>query len=64
MIYNFIVKLKGLEFKYKAEANNVSDAMIKIREHIKNAVELTEVKSDNFKKINTKNNDFLNFLTI
>jgi hypothetical protein len=61
MIYNFTVKLKGLEFKYKTEADNVTDAMIKVRNHIKNAVELTELKSDNFEVPSTKSNEFINF---
>lgn len=44
MVYNFTVKLKGLTFKYKAEADNVTDAMVKVRNHIKNSVELIEDK--------------------
>ena len=44
MIYNFTVKLKGLTFKYKVEADNVTEAKIKVRNHIKNAVELIEDK--------------------
>ena len=44
MIYNFTVKLKGLTFKYKSEADNVTDAMVKVRNHIKNSVELIEDK--------------------
>jgi len=56
MIYNFKVKLKGVEFKYKTEADNVTEAMIKIRNYIKNSVELIEIKSNN-----TKSNNFINF---
>lgn len=56
MIYNFTVKLKGLEFKYKAEADNVTDAMIKVRNHIKNAVVLVEDKP-----ISQPENNFINF---
>lgn len=44
MIYNFTVKLKGLTFKYKVEADNVFEAKIKVRNHIKNTVELIEDK--------------------
>jgi hypothetical protein len=44
MIYNFTVKLKGLTFKYKSEADNVTDAMVNVRNHIRNAVELVEDK--------------------
>ncbi len=56
MIYNFICKLKGIDFKYKVEAENVNDAMIKVRNHIKNAVEITEVQ-----KIEKPKSDFIDF---
>lgn len=56
MIYNFTVKLKGFEFKYKSEADNITDAMIKVRNHIKNAVELSVEKP-----IEKPENDFINF---
>lgn len=56
MIYNFICKLKGIDFKYKVEAENVNDAMIKVRNHIKNAVEITEVQ-----KIEKPQSDFIDF---
>lgn len=56
MIFNFMVKLKGFEFKYKTEAENVTDAMVKVRNHIKNAVELTEVKP-----ITNPENDVIDF---
>lgn len=56
MIYNFICKLKGIDFKYKVEAENVSDAMIKVRNHIKNAVEITEIKP-----IEKPQSDFIDF---
>lgn len=51
-----MVKLKGFEFKYKTEAENVTDAMIKVRNHIKNAVELIEIKP-----VVKPENDFLDF---
>ena len=44
-IYNFICILKGKEFKYKVEAHNLTEAKVKVREHIKNAVEIKEVKT-------------------
>jgi len=56
MIYNFICKLKGVDLKYKVEAENVTDAMIKVRNHIKNAVEITEVQ-----KIEKPKSDFIDF---
>jgi len=43
MIYNFKCTLKGIDFKYKVEAENSTNAMIKVRNHIKNAVQLTEI---------------------
>lgn len=43
MIYNFICKLKGIDFKYKVEAEDITEAKIKVREHIKNAVQIEEV---------------------
>jgi len=52
MKYKFIVRLKGVDFKYQTEANNITEAKIKIRNHIKNAVELIEDKPEN---------DFINF---
>lgn len=55
MIYNFNCKLKGQTFKYKVEAENITQAKIKVREHIKNAVEIDEVAPQ------TKNDDFINF---
>ena len=51
MIYNFICKLKGVDLKYKVEAENVTDA-----NHIKNAVEITEVQ-----KIEKPKSDFIDF---
>ena len=44
MIYNFNCKLKNNTFKYKVEAENITQAKIKVREHIKNAVVIEEVK--------------------
>lgn len=43
MIYNLICNLKGIDFKYKVEANSLLEAKIKVREYIKNKVEITEV---------------------
>ena len=40
--YNLICTLKGINFKYKVEANSLLEAKIKVREHIKNKVEITE----------------------
>ena len=53
MIYNFNCKLKRITFKYKVEAENITQAKIKVREHIKNSVEIEEVilkpvKNDSF----------------
>ena len=58
MIYNFICTLKGIDFKYKAEAENITDAMIKVRNHIKNAVEIEEFIQE---PINQASNDFIDF---
>ena len=44
MIYNFNCKLKNNTFKYKVEAENITQAKVKVREHIKNAVVIEEVK--------------------
>ena len=56
MIYNFICKLKGVDLKYKVEAENITDAMIKVRNHIKNTVEITEIKP-----IEKPQSDFIDF---
>lgn len=58
MVYNFICTLKGIDFKYKAEAENITDAMIKVRNHIKNAVEISEFIQE---PLNQKPNEFLHF---
>jgi len=58
MVYNFICTLKGIDFKYKAEAENITDAMIKVRNHIKNAVEISEFIQE---PINQASNDFIDF---
>ena len=58
MIYNFICKLKGVDLKYKVEAENITDAMIKVRNHIKNTVEITEIKP--FEKPQSDFIDFFN----
>jgi predicted small metal-binding protein len=57
MIYNFTCTLKGIDFKYKAEADNITDAMIKVRNHIKNAVEISEFIQE---PVNEKPNKFIN----
>ena len=44
MIYNFNCKLKGHTFKYKVEAESLPEAKVKVRNIIKNAVEIEEVK--------------------
>ena len=44
MIYNFIAKLKGVDFKYKVEAENIADAKVKLRNHIKNSVDIIQVE--------------------
>lgn len=44
MIYNFNCKLKGHTFKYKVEAESLLEAKVKVRNIIKNAVEIEEVK--------------------
>lgn len=58
MVYNFICTLKGIDFKYKAEAENITDAMVKVRNHIKNAVEIEEFIQE---PINQKSNEFMDF---
>jgi hypothetical protein len=40
MIYNFNCTLKGIDFKYKIEADSLEDAKIRVRNHIKNAVNI------------------------
>lgn len=55
-IFKLICTLKGIDFKYKVEANSLLEAKIKVREHIKNKVEITEVTPtdpmvDNLKNI-------------
>jgi len=57
MIYNFICTLKGIDFKYKVEANDLLEAKIKVREHIKNKVEIKEVE----RPINKTSMDFIEF---
>lgn len=56
-VFNFICTLKGQEFKYKIEAYSEFDAKVKLREYIKNSVELELVTP----KQPTPNSDFLNF---
>lgn len=58
MIYNFICTLKGIDFKYKVEAENITEAKVKVREHIKNAVLIEEFIQE---PINQASNDFIEF---
>jgi len=58
MIYNFICTLKGIDFKYKVEAENITEAKVKVREHIKNAVQIEEFIQE---PINQASNDFIEF---
>jgi len=58
MIYNFICTLKGIDFKYKTEADSLAEAKVKVRNHIKNAVEIEEFIQE---PINQKSNDFIDF---
>ena len=58
MIYNLTCTLKGIDFKYKAEAENITDAMIKVRNHIKNAVEISEFIQE---PANQKSKEFVDF---
>lgn len=58
MIYNFICTLKGIDFKYKVEAENITEAKVKVREHIKNAVQVEEFIQE---PINQASNDFIDF---
>lgn len=58
MIYNFICTLKGIDFKYKVEADSLLEAKVKIREHIKNSVEIDEYIKE---PINQKSNEFIDF---
>ena len=58
MIYNFICTLKGVDFKYKVEAVNLTEAKIKVRDYIKNSIHIEEVVK---KPISKSSTDFLNF---
>ena len=58
MIYNFNCKLKGIDFKYKTEADSLSEAKVKIREHIKNSVEIEVIVLE---PTNKATSDFMNF---
>ena len=55
MIYNFNCTLKGIDFKYKIEADSLEDAKIRVRNYIKNAVEIEWITPKE------KPNDFMNF---
>jgi len=48
MIYNFICTLKGVDFKYKVEANNITEAKVKVRDYIKNSIHIEEVPTKDF----------------
>lgn len=58
MVYNFICTLKGVDFKYKVEATSLLEAKVKVRNHIKNAVEINEYIKE---PINNKSNEFIDF---
>lgn len=58
MVYNFICKLKGIDFKYKVEAENITEAKVKVREHIKNAIQIEEFIQEPIKQAS---NDFIEF---
>jgi predicted small metal-binding protein len=58
MIYNFNCILKGISFKYKVEADNITEAKVKVREHIKNAVQIDEVVQET---VNKASMDFIDF---
>ena len=58
MVYNFNCILKGISFKYKVEADNITEAKVKVREHIKNAVQIDEVVHET---VNKASMDFIDF---
>jgi len=58
MIYNFICTLKGIDFKYKVESDSLLEAKVKIREHIKNSVEIEEYIKE---PINQNSKEFIDF---
>lgn len=60
MIYNFICTLKGIDFKYKVEAENITEAKVKVREHIKNAVHIEEIVPEPKIEIDNSFIDFFN----
>lgn len=60
MIYNFNCVLKGISFKYKVEAENITEAKVKVREHIKNAVQIDLVVPETVDKASGEFIDFFN----
>jgi len=60
MIYNFNCILKGISFKYKVEAENITEAKVKVREHIKNAVQIDLVVQETMNKASEDFIDFFN----
>lgn len=63
MIYNFICTLKGIDFKYKVEAENITEAKVKVREHIKNAVQIEEFIQEPINQQSANFMDFFNEIT-
>lgn len=61
MIYNFICTLKGIDFKYKVEADDITEAKVKVREHIKNAVQIELVTPPKV-ELDDGFMDFFNFM--
>jgi len=57
MTYYFICKLKDIDFNYKVNADNITEAKVKLRNHIKNAVEISEF----FPEPKKESNEFINF---
>jgi hypothetical protein len=60
MVFNFNCILKGISFKYKVEAENITEAKVKVREHIKNAVQIDLVVHETFNKASRDFVDFFN----
>ncbi len=63
MIYNFNCILKGISFKYKVEADNITEAKVKVREHIKNTVQIDEAVQETVNKASMDFIDFFNDIT-
>ena len=60
MVFNFNCILKGISFKYKVEAENITEAKVKVREHIKNAVQIDLVVHETINKASGDFTDFFN----